>query len=102
MFRRLLLVFRVAAAEKQSAMHFGMEGLHASAEHFRPAGEIGNVADRDSCFAQQLGGSSGRENLDLQRGQALGKFHDSSLVKHADQRALHRHGILRNEKSTSV
>src|SRR5467141_1900353 len=98
MLRCLPLVFRGAAAVEQAAMHFRMERLDASAEHFRPAGEIGNVAHGDSRFAQQLGGSAGRKNLDLQRGQALGEIHNPGLVKHADQSALHRHGCLHNEK----
>ena len=102
MFRRLLLVFRMATAKEQSGVDFGMKRLHAAAEHFGPAGEIGNVAHRDSRFAQQLGGSSGRENVDLERGQALGEFHDSSFIEHADKRALHRHECLHNGKSRSV
>ena len=67
MFRDLLLVLCVATAIEQPAVHFRMQGLHATTEHFGPAGEIGNVADRDSCFAKQFGGSAGRENFDLQR-----------------------------------
>src|SRR5438046_5975111 len=33
--------------------------------------------------------------------RSLGKFHDPGLVKHADQRAPHRHGFLHIEKSTT-
>ena len=103
MFRGLLLVFRVAAAEEQAAVDFGVQGFHAAAEHFGPAGEIGNVAHGDAGFAQELGGSAGGENFDLQRGEPLGKFHDSGFVEDTDERALHSHGFLRKRrKSTTV
>ena len=88
--------------EEQPAVDFRVQGLHASAQHLGPAGEIGNVPYRDSRFAQQLGGSAGGENLDLQRCQALGKFHNPGLVKHTDKRALYHHVFLHNGKSTSV
>ena len=45
---------------------------------------------------------SAAKNFDLQHGEPLRKFHDSRLVKHADQRALHRHRFLRKWKSTTV
>jgi len=102
MFRGLLLVFRVAATEKQAAVHFGMKGFHTTAEHFGPAGEIGNVADGDARFAQELGGTAGREDFDLERREPLCKFNDSGFVKRTDERALHRHVILHKEKSRTV
>ena len=102
MLRDLLLVIRMFPAEKQPAMDFGMKRFHAPAEHFRPAGEIGNVAHRYSVFAQELRGSAGREDFDFHGGEPLRKVHDSSFVKNADQRPLHRHESLRKEKNTSV
>jgi len=53
LFRRLLLIFRVAAAEEQPTVHFRVQRLHTSAQHFGPAREIGNVAHRDSRFSQE-------------------------------------------------
>ncbi len=102
MFRRLLPVFGVPAPEQQRAVHFRVQRLHASAQHLRPAREIGNVAHRDSCFTQQLGGPARRENLDLPRGQPLRKFQNSCLVKNTDERALYRHKFLHKEKSRTV
>ena len=58
MFPGLLLIFRMLAAEEQPAMDFGMQCFHAPAEHFGPAGEVRDVAHRDSVFTQQLGGSA--------------------------------------------
>ncbi len=96
MLGSLLLIFRVPAPEEQSAMHFRVQRLHASAQHFRPAGEIGNIAHRYARFAQQFGGPARRENFDLQRGEPLRKFHDPRLVENADQRALHPHDFLQD------
>src|SRR6266478_2884790 len=102
MFRGLFLVVCMSAPEEQATVDFGVQGLHASAQHLGPAGEIGNVAQRDPRFAQQLGGSASGEDLDFQCRQALGKFHNSCFVEHTDERALHIHVFLHNEKSTTV
>ena len=67
--RRLLAVFRFSAAEQNAAVHFRVQRLHAPAQHFRPAGQVGNVAHGDARFAQQLGRAAGRNNFDLQRGE---------------------------------
>jgi len=79
-----------------------VQRLHASAQHFGPAREIGNIAHRDTRFSQQLRRSARRENLDLPHREPLRKFHNSGFVKHTDERALQRHGFLHKEKSTTV
>jgi hypothetical protein len=76
-----------------------MQRLHAASEHLRPAGEVGDVAHLDAGFAQQLGRAAGRKNLEAQRGETLGELDDSCFVKHADERALHRHEFLRKSKA---
>ena len=98
----LLAVVRVLPAKKQPAVYLGVQRLHASPEHFRPTGKVGNIAHRDTVFAQKLGRSSGRKSFDSQRREAFRKSHDASFVENADERALHRHVFLRNEKSTTV
>src|SRR6266852_2612443 len=99
MFRGLFLVLCMSAPEEQPAVDFRVQGLHASAQHLGPAGEIGNVAHRDPRFAKELGGPTSREDLDFQCRQPLGKFHNSGLVKHADKRTLHRHVFLHKRKA---
>src|SRR5256884_9370758 len=64
--------------------------------------KVENIAHRDPVSAQKLGRSSGRKSFDSQRREAFRKSHDASFVKNADERALHRHVFLRNEKSTTV
>ncbi len=49
-FSSLLLIFRQIAAKQKAAMNLRVESFHATAEHFRPAGEFGNVADREAGF----------------------------------------------------
>src|SRR5437667_8301521 len=63
----LLAVVRVLPAKKQPAVYLGVQRLHASPEHFRPTGKVGNIAHRDTVFAQKLGRSSGRKSFDSQR-----------------------------------
>src|SRR5207302_11200414 len=75
--------------------------LHATAEHFRPTGEFGNVADREAGFTQSFGAAAGGKNLDAQRGELLGEIHESCFVENAYERALHRH-VLPPEKHISV
>src|SRR5438067_9225343 len=60
----LLAVVRVLPAKKQPAVYLGVQRLHASPEHFRPTGKVGNIAHRDTVFAQKLGRSSGRKSFD--------------------------------------
>ena len=44
----------ILAPVKDSAVHLGMQRLHAAVEHFGEAGNLGNVPDRDPGVAQQL------------------------------------------------
>src|ERR1700675_970398 len=79
-----------------------MQGLYAASEHLRPSREVGNVAHGNAGFAQEFRRATGRKNLDAQSGEPLGKLDDSCFIKHADERALHRHGFLPKKKSTIV
>src|ERR1700676_3856171 len=81
------------AAKQQAAVHFGVQGLHAPAEHLWPAGEIGNVADGDASFAQELGCAASGKNFYAQRREPFREVHDPSFVENTDERALHRHVI---------
>ncbi len=101
-FGGLLLIFRVAAAEEQAAVHFGMQRFYASAEHFRPAGKFGDVFHGDAGVAQEFGGAAGGENFDAQRGEPLGEFQNAGFVKYTDQCALHCHVLPPGQKHNSV
>src|SRR5258707_588714 len=51
------------AAKQQAAMHFGVQGLHAPAEHFGPAGEVGDVAHGDARFLRSAASPAGRPDI---------------------------------------
>ncbi len=44
---------------QNAAVHLGMKRLDSAIEHFRKAGKLRNVLDRDTGIAQQLGRASG-------------------------------------------
>jgi hypothetical protein len=89
----LLLVLGKIAAEEEAAVDFGVQSLDAAAEHFRPAGELGNIADGDSSFAEELGGAASGEDFDAESGEFLRKVHDFRFVENADESALHCHEL---------
>src|SRR5580704_10800500 len=84
---RLLLVFGFRALVQNSAVYFRVQRLHAAAEHFGPAGEIGNVANGDAGIAQKFGGAAGGNNFDAERTQLAREFDDAGLVVDADESA---------------
>ena len=53
------LMVSVAALIEQTAVDFGVEGLYASVEHFREAGEVADVFDLEAGFAESAGGAAG-------------------------------------------
>src|SRR6184192_2165946 len=99
-FLRLLLILRMFPPKEQAAVHLWMQRFHASAKHFGPAGEVGNIAHRDAVFAQELCGSAGRKNFDLPSRKTFGKVDDSSFVKNTEERPLYCHESLRNGSRT--
>src|ERR1700736_1137267 len=101
MFGGFLLVFGKIAAKEEGAVDFGVQSLDAAAEHFWPAGELGNIADGDASFAKQLGGAAGGEDFDAESGELVCKNNDSRFVENTDERALHSH-VLPPEKQISV
>ena len=46
-----------------------MQRLDAAVEHFRKAGEFGDVFDGDAGIAQQLGRASGGDEFDAEAGE---------------------------------
>src|SRR5258708_10582822 len=83
-------------------MHLGVQRFHAPAEHLRPSRELSNIAHGNAGIAQQLGGPTGGEDLDVQRGKPPGEFHDARLVKHAEQRVLDSNNPSQAEKRSIV
>ena len=79
-----------------------MQRLHATAEHFRPAGQLSNVAHGNSGIAEQPRRASGRNDFDSHRCKFAREFHHAGFVVHADQRPLNRHGSASDENGLTV
>ena len=86
-FLRLFLVFGFGALVEDAAVNFRMERLHAAAEHFGPAGEVGDVAHGHAGLAQEFRGAAGRDDLGAERAEFAREFHDAGLVVNADESA---------------
>lgn len=70
-------------------MNLGMQRLYATVEHLRKAGEIGDVEDRKSGFAQCSGSTSGRNQFDAVGGELLGEGNESRFVSNTEKCAPH-------------
>ncbi len=81
-------MLRLAAHVENSAVHFGMQCLHAAVEHLGKAGEIGDVFHRDAGVAQQLGCASGGNQFDAHCIHPARKFHQPGLVGDAQDCSL--------------
>ena len=73
-------VFRQIAPRQQTTMHFGMQGFDAAIQHFRKAGEFGDIHNGKTFQAQQFCRSTRGDQLDSQSMQAFGKFNNAGFV----------------------
>ena len=77
-------VLRIVAAGQQSAVHVGMQGLHAAVADL---GESRHVADVDYLHAavgQELHRTARGDHLPAQSPQPFGKLHDTGLVTYTN------------------
>ena len=74
-------VLVVIAQVEQSGMHLRGQRFHAAVEHFRKAGKLGNIFNRNARIAQGFGGSAGREQVDPAVSQRFGELNNSGLVR---------------------
>ena len=79
-------VGRVVAAGEQAGVELRVQRLDAAVHDLREAGEVVDRADREARGRQRLGRPAGRDELDVERGEALGELHDARLVRHGEQR----------------
>lgn len=86
-----------AGAAEQAAVHHRMQGLDPAVHHFREAGEIGHVLDRQAGLADRLGGAAGGQQLDVAGSQGTGQIDQAGLVGNGQQspaygQQIRRHG----------
>ena len=75
-------------AVQDASVNLGVQRLYPPVEHLGKAGQLGNVFHGDAGVAQQLRGAAGRDQFDAHAGEFAGKFHQSGLVRHAENGTL--------------
>ena len=81
-------VLRIFAPMQDAAVNFGVQRLDAAVQHFREAGEFGDVFDGDAGIAQEFGGAAGGDEFDAEGGELAGELDQSGLVGDAENGAL--------------
>ena len=88
MFSNRRAVRRILSPVENSAVHLGMQRLHAPVEHLGEAGNLGDIFDRDPRIAQQLGCAAGRDQFDPHAGKFAGEISQARFVGNAQNGTL--------------
>ena len=88
-------VIRSLAAIKKAAMDLGVQRLHATPQHLRPAGQLGNVAHRHSGVTQELRGAARGNDFNTQRHERARELRNTRFVVNTDQRPFDGQACLR-------
>ena len=83
-FGNLGTIVRLAALKKNPAVHFGVQCFHPAAEHFRPSGQFGHVANFHTGLAQQFRRPAGGNNFNREGSELPRKIHNASFVVNTD------------------
>ena len=83
------------APRQQPAMHGGMQCLDPPVEHFREAGHLRHLGDRESGLRQGARRAAGRDQRDAARHERPRERRQPRLVADRDQRAADRDHCLR-------
>ncbi len=89
-------IFRMrgkVAAIEQTAMHLGMQRLHAAIHHLWKVCQVRHVAHLETCFLQRLRRTAGGHQIDAKRRQLPRPLDQSRLVGDRDQRPPDRDAI---------
>jgi hypothetical protein len=83
-----------------------VQRLDAAVEHFRKAGVVGHLGNRNAAFFQQAGRAARGQQGHAKPGETAGEFNESGLVGNADQRGLddsHGAGLrIREQRSRNL
>ena len=88
MLRHRGAMFFVRADVEDSAMHLGVQRLHAAVHHLGKGCQIGNIAYLEAGITHRSRGSPGGDQLNAQARQLAGKLDQSGLVRHAQKGPL--------------
>jgi len=72
----------IVAYREQAAVHLGVERFHAAIHHLGKAGQLRDIAHRQTGIAQCFGGSPRRNQFDLAPCKSLTQLHQPALVGH--------------------
>src|SRR5207245_10329115 len=87
-------MFGHVAPGQDSAVELGMKRLHAPVEHFREAGDVGDLTNRNPRLSEQPGRAAGGDDLDAEPVEPTREIHHARLVVDADQRPADLHRML--------
>ena len=82
-----------AQVSEQARVHGGVQRLHAAVERLGEAGDLCHIDDLVASITDGLRGRACRDHLDARIAEGRGKFEQSRLVTHRDQRTAHRNHI---------
>jgi hypothetical protein len=80
-------VLGVAADVEQAAVDFRVQRFDAAIHHFREAGVVADVFDREARVAQGFGRAAGGDEFDVGGGEGLGEVNEAGLVGNGKQGA---------------
>ncbi len=66
-------------------MNLGVQRFHAAVEHFRKAGEVGDVADVEPGLAKRASGAAGRDEFNPVLGEVAGEVDQPGLIRNAQE-----------------
>ncbi len=78
-------MLRIGANGEDGAGDFRMHGFDAAIEHFREAGDVGNIADGNAGFAEEAGGAAGGDEVGSEGVEGAGEFGHTCLVGDAEE-----------------
>ena len=62
-----------------------MQGFNAAIHHFREAGIVGNLGNRQASVSEQARSAASGEQFNTTLLQGTGELHDTGLVRNAEQ-----------------
>ena len=80
-FGQRLHVFGIVVAAEDAAVDLRMQGFQPAVHHFREAGVLGNVADRNALAFQVFAGAAGAEDFHAGGGQSPGETGQAQVCR---------------------
>ncbi len=85
MLGTLPLMLGIVPLVENTAMDLGMQGLDPAIKHFREAGKLGDIANRNTGLANFFGRATGRQDIDSEFSQLFGKALNPRFIGQTDQ-----------------